>query len=501
MLAITGVELCCAEGDTVLVKPPNIARIGYESSLWDEIAGVKRVSIDGGYVVPGLHDSHTHLAFSQALSADLRYVRNVDELVTTLRRHLEKVKRLGYQYVVGRGWDHEIFPGRAMPTLGDMDMVSKEYPVIAVRVCGHLAVVNSAMLKKIHEWGLDRKYPNYIIKDGDTPTGIIVEELLWEVIGRLPPPPRDLLIKYTIRYLREYASYGVTHLNIVSVEDRHTSVLEEALSKVPLVVGLYPHLRAYSSVKKRVKRASVCGIKMFADGSLGAETAYLKEPFLSGRNGRMLISVDDLADALRALGNDSGQLAIHAIGDAAIHEVIKLARSMGIDPDRVRIEHASLTPPDVLEAIAAYRPHIVAQPHFMISDWWADKKLGKERARYLYALRSINSITKLYGSSDYPVEPKNPMLGIYSAVLRPGIGSLNPGEALSVDEAFTIYSRDPCMGETLLSEGARADIAVLNSNPRKMSPHDIPSIRSLVTLVGGVPVYVDKGLVSGFDTF
>jgi len=499
LFAITGIEPCCVEGDTILIDPPRIVRIGYESSLWHELGGVKRVSVDGGYLIPGLHDSHTHLAFSLAVSADLRYVRDVNELVAVMRRHVERVRRLGYPYVVGRGWDHEIFPSRSIPTVEDMDRVSTEYPVIAVRVCGHLAVLNTVMLEKIREWGLDRKYPQYVVREDGRPTGVIVEELLWEVIGRLPPPPRSLLIDHTVRYLREYASYGVTHLNIVSVEERHVPVLEDALTKVSLVVGLYPHARAYQSVKSGVKKAVVCGIKMYADGSLGAETAYLKKPFLSGRNGDMLIDRGDISSAIELMGG-RGQLAIHAIGDAAIHHVIRLVKELGVKPQMVRIEHASLTPPEVLEEIASYRPHVVVQPHFMISDWWADKKLGKERARYLYAFRSLSAVTRVYGSSDYPVEPKNPMLGIYSAVLRPGIGSLSPNEALSTDEAFAIYSRDPCMGETVLKEGAKADIAILSSNPRKMSPHDIPSIRSLATFVGGLPVYVDKGFVSGLDT-
>ncbi len=499
MFAITGVEPCCAEGDTILIDPPNIVRIGYESSLWHELGGVRRVSVDGGYVIPGLHDSHTHLAFSLALSADLRYVRDVEELVAVMKRQYERVKRFGYPFVVGRGWDHEIFPSRTMPTIEDMDRVSTRQPVIAVRICGHLAVVNTVMMKKISEWGLDRKYPQYVLKEGGRPTGVIVEELLWKVMGRLPPPPMNLLINYTIRYLREYASYGVTHLNVVSVEKRHVPVLERALSEVPLVTGLYPHARSYAAVKTSVRRAAVCGIKMYADGSLGAETAYLSEPFLSGRNGEMLITRSDVVNAFELMGAE-GQLAIHAIGDAAIHQVIRLARSVGVSPKRIRIEHASLTPPDVLEEIASYGPHIIVQPHFMVSDWWADRKLGRERARYLYAFRSLNSVAKVYGSSDYPVEPKNPLLGIYSAVLRPGIGSLSPAESLSIDEAFAIYSRDPCLGESVLRDGARADIAILSSSPRKVSPHDISSIRSLATFVGGLPVYVDKNFVSGLDT-
>lgn len=498
MFAITGIEPCCAEGDTILIDPPRILRIDYESSLWHELGGVKRISVDGGYLVPGLHDSHTHLAFSSAISADLRFAKSVEELVTVMRRHMERVRRLGYPYIIGRGWDHEVFPSRSMPTIEDMDRVSTEQPVIAIRVCGHLAVINTVMLKKIREWGLESKYPQYIMKEDGRPTGVIVEKLLWEVIDRLPPPPINLLINYTIRYLREYASYGVTHLNIVSVEERHVSVLEKALTTIPLVTGLYPHTRAYTTVRSKARRAVVCGIKMYADGSLGAETAYLREPFLSGRNGVMLINRSDIAKALELMDGD-GQLAIHAIGDAAILRVIELARSLNVRPQSVRIEHASLTPPEVLEEISLYRPHVVVQPHFMISDWWADKKLGRERARYLYALRSLNLVTRMYGSSDYPVEPKNPLLGIYSAVLRPGIGSLSPAEALSVDEAFGIYSRDPCMGETAVKEGARADIAILNGNPRKMSPHDIPSIRSLVTLVGGLPVYADKSFVDGLD--
>jgi len=154
---------------------------------------------------------------------------------------------------------------------------------------------------------------------------------------------------------------------------------------------------------------SFLGVKLFADGALGGRTAAMREPFSDQETlGTLRLSVADMlpvAERSLALG---GMVAVHAIGDAANHEVMDLMETLiykGADPRDLRIEHASvLTQPDV-ERMADLGILATVQPAFVASELgWLEDRLGPERTEMTYAIKSLlDAGVRLGGSSDCPV--------------------------------------------------------------------------------------------------
>jgi predicted amidohydrolase YtcJ len=157
---------------------------------------------------------------------------------------------------------------------------------------------------------------------------------------------------------------------------------------------------------------------------------------------------------------------------------------------RHRIEHASVLNPELMKRLGKSGLIVTVQPHFVVSDFWVDQRLGPSRARFTYPFKSIlNSGLVVVGASDCPVEPLAPLLGIAAAVNRKG------PEALLAEDAIALYTRNAAYAsfeENLkgtITPGRYADLAVLEKDPSKVRPSEIGGITVLVTMVGGRIVY------------
>ena len=201
---------------------------------------------------------------------------------------------------------------------------------------------------------------------------------------------------------------------------------------------------------------------------------------------------------LKTVSRYGWQPAVHAIGDAALELYLKILKEIG-HVNRPRVEHASVTPPDLLEEMRELDVVPVVQPHFVISDFWIIDRLG-ERAKYVYLFKTmIKKGLKVAFSTDAPVEPSDPLETIHAAVTR-GEGlvklfEITPGEKLSIREAleaYTIGSSLACRLENMcgtIREGSLADIVVLNRDPYKVNLSELKNIRVLATIVDGRVVY------------
>jgi len=161
----------------------------------------------------------------------------------------------------------------------------------------------------------------------------------------------------------------------------------------------------------------------------------------------------------------------------------------------LRIEHASVTPPDVLDLLEKVNPIITIQPHFLVTDWWVPSRLG-DRARYAYMFRSmIERGLYVAGSSDSPVEPYNPWLSISASMTRAALACISGNEALTLDQALNVYT----LGGTRaswdhgvygrVSRGYYADLVVLEDDITTMSGYDLSATRIHMVLVNGKVVY------------
>lgn len=442
------------------------------------------LDLEGRLVVPGLRDSHTHL-LSTALSysgVDLKSARSIEEVKELVRR---RAAELGPgEWVVGRGWDQEKLCEKRMPRREDLDEAAPRNPVILVRVCGHAAVVNT---KAAEALGLAEKVPEglerFVVKEDGRLTGLLLEDAVSWALGKVPKPSLNVTESLIRRVLNEYLSYGVVSLHSMSAGPEELSIVS-ALERKGLLGVEYEAYVAHEHVDDIPSGAAqlVRGVKLFADGSLGARTAALREPYSDGEGaGTLLMRANQIAELASQAARRGLETAVHAIGDRAVEEVLKGAELV---KSAIRVEHASLTPPDLIEKISELRPRISVQPHFVLSDTWVEERLGC-RTRWVYAYRSLLSAgATLLGSSDSPVEPLNPWLGIYAAVSRGGpeglaIYSYTASERLSFVEALSIYS---------LEKTPRDYLVVLNTEREPRSREEYERVRAAIVFIKGVQV-------------
>jgi len=491
------------EGDSILVEDDRIASIGWEDRLRRRAkASVDVVDCRGYFAIPGLTDSHMHL-LSYGLykrRLDLSRATSIEDIKKAVAR---KARELGPgKWIIGRGWDQEKLIDNRMPDRWDLDEVAPKNPVLLFRVCGHVAVANSYALKlaNIEDYAPDPPVGHFG-REGGKVNGVLYEgavELVEKAIGK--PSLREA-VDAVAEVLQEAASYGLVELHAMSVDEYEYRVLKLMDEKglLELKVKAYLELDSIGATgEKGEGMLRVCGVKVVADGSFGARTAYLREPYSDSPSwrGELLMDAEDLVEVFKRAERRRLEVAVHAIGDGAIEEVLKAVEESGFQ--KVRLEHASLTPPDLIDKIAELKIPVSVQPHFILSDWWIVERLGPERTRWIYAYKSLLSKGALIaGSSDAPVEPLNPWLGVYAAVDRGKKSGLpiwrfSSCEALKPREALNLYLRrkkptNKFTDRILIKEGCSADLTVISECPFKIE--NIQGLEVILTVVEGRVVY------------
>ena len=190
------------------------------------------------------------------------------------------------------------------------------------------------------------------------------------------------------------------------------------------------------------------------------------------------------------------QLAVHAIGDQAVDMTLKAIKKVQAkNPKknlRHRIEHASVLNEKLIDRIKKLNLIASVQPHFIISDFWIINRLGPKRARWAYPFKTLMHEGILTtGSSDCPVEPISPLLGIYAAVTR----NDNLEERITVNEALQMYTINAAFAsfeeniKGSIEVDKLADLTVLSRDPEKIALEEVKNIEVDMTIVGGKIVY------------
>lgn len=454
-----------------------------------------------GTLLPGLIDTHCHpfeLGWLKR-NLDLRGTSNITALRMRVAAKAQGL-RPG-EWIEGMGWDHEAFAERRLPNMSDIDDVSRNNPVILSRVCGHIGLLNS---KAIESLGIgDVRGAEYDRNDKGELTGIIRERALVEAYSRVPGSSAgDCAADLSVVEF-EAAKSGLTCLHSILSPDNYREELEALLSLATSGKLLLRHrvfvppeeAHLVVDVNRRLEgsRARVNGVKLFCDGSLGAGTAALREPYSDepSNSGSLRYSDEELAQQVAKADSLGLQVIVHAIGDRAIEQAIdalSVVTGAG-NPLRHRIEHASLLPKDLRSKAKKHRIRLTVQPSFITSDVWAEKRLGSERVRDLYPLKSILSEGIVAsGGSDAPVESLNPILGMWSSIA----GRISP-ESLDLDGAQTMYTLNAASNgfddPSFVKEGSTGNFTLLDSDVREIHPALLRKVGVAATIVGGELAY------------
>ncbi len=498
--------------EALLVEGGRVTAAGAETETARSApTGTAVHDLGGHLLVPGLIDAHLHVAdITRARQGrDLSRARSIAELVDQVRGWAEE-QREGT--IVGRGWQTDRLRDGRAPTRRDLDRALPDRPVILYHASGHVAAVNSSALTAA---GVDRSTSDpsggRVGREADgAPNGLLYEEAMRPVadLAAAANPPDAAALGRTLDIA---ASLGLTTVATMNTSPEELAALRTLAEDrvLPIRVRTYVRLSAVDALAPKHLAPSggdgwfsVPGVKAFADGAFGPRTAWLSRPYSDApeESGLPVGSEDGLSSALACAAERGLAPAVHAIGDRAVeHAVRSFAPLSGRPRTLARVEHAALTPPEILSELDRVRPALVVQPGFVWSDTWLTDRLGPERARWAYAFRTLlGQGLVLAGSSDAPYDPLDPWRGLAACVDRtaPDGESANPerSEALSPEQAFGLYtaSAGTVLGEPDLGSlevGARADLALTRAT-------DLPRALALgagsveATWVDGRPVRV-----------
>ncbi len=434
----------------------------------------------GQTVVPGFIDAHAHLGLDawRRTWVDLGGSASLEEALERLRARLGSARQ--GEWIVARGWDESAWPVKRYLTRHDLDRVSVSHAILANRVDGHLCSVNSAALRRINFGGEDAG----VERGPDrAPTGVLKEDSAEAAREAIPRPPDAEWARFLEAAIADANALGITSVHDC-VEPQEIRAYQALHRQNRLRVRAYllpydPQLDALAASGLRTGFGDpwlrLGAIKAFADGSLGARTAALFDPYDDDprATGELVHSPKELAALIGRAHGAGFQVAVHAIGDRAIDVVVEAyERVLDREPredHRHRIEHCGLPTEDALARIEELGVTASMQPNFVAR--WShpgglyERRLGRERVAGIHPFATIGKrgIPLAFGSDGMPY---GPLFGIAGAVRAPfEAQTLTPLDAL---RAYTIGAARAGFAEAdvgSLAVGKLADFVVLSGNP------------------------------------
>ena len=533
--------------DAVAIRGNRIVAIGSNADILQLASpNTRRIDLGGRAVTPGLIDAHAHFsggATDRFFLLDVSYpaVKGIADIVAAVRGRAAKTP--SGAFIEGSGWDEGKFVERRMITAHDLDAASPANPVVLTNTTGHYVVANSAALRLAN---ITRDTPNpssgTIDRAADgAPTGVL-KESAQQLVLRLIPPLTVAQQAEAMRALaREFSAEGMTGvkdpgISAATFENYRALATEGAL---PLrVFALFSGGRTLAEARQLIaERAAQArpyestgddhvipgGVKLFADGSGGARTAWMYDDWNIGSAGvdkgnRGYPNIDpDTLRAMIMLYHRAGMhIGTHSIGDRTIDWVVDSYAAAERETPTKGLRHSIIhanVPSDhaITEMARLEREFDVAYPepsasfHWWIGDNYAGN-FGPVRSRRLNPFRTFQKSGIMWANaSDFPVTPFAARNGLWASVARTTMLSRYPGDPFGRDEAvdvqtalrsMTIWAARQLFLERKVGSievGKLADLAVWDRDPYSVPTSELQGMQCLLTLFDGKVVYTRRG--------
>jgi predicted amidohydrolase YtcJ len=506
--------------DTLVIRDGRIAFAGRRDEV-NVPASEPAIDLGGRSALPGLVDGHAHLMHlaRARFTLDASGVRSEEAVAQMVAEAAGRTPR--GEWLGGRGWDQNLWPGRQFPAKASLDRVTSGHPVALVRVDGHATWCNSAALQAA---GITRDTANpaggIVVKDEHgEPTGLLIDSAQ-RLVQRAEPRASDERFDRAVREaIAECLRCGLT-----GIHEMGATLFALASYRRLIERGQFP-FRNYAAVDRRSAgtwahyqergpevigdaQVVVGALKLYCDGALGSRGAALHSPYCDAADNRglLLLPPEEIERSTREGVERGFQVCVHAIGDRANTLTLDaFERVIGGRREgralRLRVEHAQiLDEPDIPRFRALGVLPSMQATHCTSDMEWAAERLGPERLKGAYAWRSLlDTGVIIAGGSDFPVESPNPFHGIYAAVARrPRSGEergWQPEQRMTREEAvrsFTTWNAYAAHQESELGSltvGKRADLIVCSDDVFTCTEERIKDIVPLLTMVGGEVVY------------
>ena len=523
--AVRTMDAAKPTAEAVAVSGNRITAVGSTADL-RALAGPKTRVVDAGgkSVLPGFNDAHVHwLSGGYSITnVDLRDASSPAEFTKRIADFAKRIPK--GRWILGGDWDHENFPGAALPTKEWIDGATPDHPVFVSRLDGHMSLANSLALKLASVTKDTKEVPGGLIVRDATgePTGVLKDAAMDLVDKVIPPHSWDENHAAALAATEHAARLGVTSVQDMSAGDD---------------VGLYQFMHECGELKTRIygmrsivswevlgktgvrgafgnEWLRIGGLKGFADGSLGSTTAYFFEPYNDAPDTRGLLFDQMLPEGIMLERTEAADkrglhVMIHAIGDQANALILdiyqQVAEKNGPRDRRFRIEHAQHLRPADIKRFGTQQVIASMQPYHCADDGrWCNKRIGPERSKGTYAFRTLlDTGAVLAFGSDWTVAPLNPMEGLKAAVTRQTLDGKNPTgwvpeQKISLEEAIHAYTVGSAYAEFqekvkgTLTPGKLADLVLLDCDIFKIEPAQIDKVKVTLTVVDGKVVWEGK---------
>ena len=498
------------------------------------------IDCGGKTVIPGLNDSHMHLLMTGEVLSEppISGCTSIDDMVRTCREYAEKNPDVARRGMHGQGWNQDLFEEgeKRLPNRDDLDRISTDYPIMLERVCGHTCALNSKALELLgitDQTPVDHFAGGTVGHDPDgRVNGYMTEGAVHEVRRVIPPLGPEGMRRALLAAMRYATEHGLTSVQSndlgsmrpnsdqnfqvykdlydageASLRFRHQVCCLREADLDEFLAGEFANCAAYDKYDGWL---ALGPLKLFKDGTIGAHTALVREPYLDDPDNYGIDALEQglLETMVRKAAAHGLQSVVHVIGDRAVELVNQAFQSVLVNGKNVLrncLIHCEVTDAQLLERIRDVGSLVAYQPVFLLVDQHvmpARFKPGLIETSLACRTAVDLGIHASYGT-DSPVEDCNPFANIHCAVNRKDLAgeqehAWNPQERVTVEQAIDAYTVESAYMEFAekrkgrIKPGYYADLEVLDTDIFTCNPIDIARILPELVMVGGQIVLRDK---------
>lgn len=508
------VDPAFSKAEAFAVRDGRFIAVGSSDEIRAAYDADEAIDAQGQPVYPGFYDAHSHFfGYAQTYGqADLGGATSFEEIIDRLKAF--RAEHPDTEWLLGRGWDQNLWEDKSFPTRERLDEEFPGVPVSLMRVDGHAVLASGKALELAGITGPMDIEGGLVDTRAGRPTGILVDNAKDLVENIVVRPDAAQLTRFLQQAEEACLAVGLTTVSDAGLARPALNLLDSLYTTEQLrirnhaMVSLSPeNLDHYLKEGPYVSdRFTIRSFKIWADGALGSRGACLLHAYAdAATTGFLLFSPQTIDSAIARIVESDFQVATHAIGDSTNRLLLDIYGKYlkGENDRRWRIEHAQIVSPTDFVKFGTYDVIPSIQPTHATSDmYWAEDRLGPERIKHAYAYRQLLDETGILANgSDFPVEHINPLYGFHAAVARVDKdeypeGGFQPENAISREDAlramtiwaaYTVFEEDE---RGSIEVGKKADFVRLAKDIMTIPNNELRDVDVLQTAINGETLYL-----------